>query len=887
VQGAEFSQAYRKGRWDGRKHLFSRTGAFPTGLLASVRAVLEKDGVEVQVDDWRIEPTPSERGFDLIGITFDPPYDYQLDACRKMVQAKQGIIKMGTGAGKTEVACAVTQYLGLNTLFIVPTRELMYQSQKRFIKRLGLSEREVGLIGDNNWCPGSLVTVATAATLESRLETQQCQDLLKSIDVLFLDECVEERAVISTEGGYRLAKDIQLGDKVLTHKGYRPVIRSSSHTKSGVKIYTEYGGCLTCSEEHPVAVWKDWRIQYIQAKDLSKDDLLLEVYKKGNIGVVPEFNVKRYVQGVFAGDGHWHTPNKVRWAYRKDKQWWETVFVKAILEAYPTAVITTSKNNRGDYNLIVEDPHFLSDLLELGFTCRQHKSKNLAVPTDFLNSYIGGIFDAEGYKTSDGAIAFQTTCETSQRIFLRYLRDWGLDARFCVCKKKNDKHNTGYRIYLANEYVDKFFYITNPLMTRKRPSPRRKNTLYSKGEDIVARRVLKELSSCGLSKVVLEKLSGTNLFRKKIPFSELRVLCNSILANPVLYAECIKKHSAAPILGVNVHTIYNKNQALDKERVNKLVAHLLSLVYFIYQFDAPEVCIRPRTIKFIEKEESIKTVEFEVQEDHTFVADGMLTHNCHRTGSDTYFTVATLCPAYYRFGLSGTPLYRSDGANLMLIAATGEMIADVGLKYLIEKGICAKANIIFDKITEPVLKKKTAYATAYKQGVSENPQLLKKVIEWTEICVDQGLGVLILCEEIQHGKLIDDALWTETSKLIPHQFIHGTEDTSVRRAAIESFDKRNLPVLIASTILDEGVDTKAIDVIILAGSRKSKIKTLQRIGRGLRGEKLIVIEFSNWAHKYLLEHSYQRLQDYKEEGCFPIHYSGPDASLVKKLWSES
>jgi superfamily II DNA or RNA helicase len=448
VQGAEFSQAYRKGRWDGRKHLFSRTGAFPTGLLASVRAVLEKDGVEVQVDDWRIEPTPSERGFDLIGITFDPPYDYQLDACRKMVQAKQGIIKMGTGAGKTEVACAVTQYLGLNTLFIVPTRELMYQSQKRFIKRLGLREREVGLIGDNNWCPGSLVTVATAATLESRLETQQCQDLLKSIDVLFLDEC-------------------------------------------------------------------------------------------------------------------------------------------------------------------------------------------------------------------------------------------------------------------------------------------------------------------------------------------------------------------------------------------------------------------------------------------------------HHSGSDTYFTVATLCPAYYRFGLSGTPLYRSDGANLMLIAATGEMIADVGLKYLIEKGICAKANIIFDKITEPVLKKKTAYATAYKQGVSENPQLLKKVIEWTEICVDQGLGVLILCEEIQHGKLIDDALWTETSKLIPHQFIHGTEDTSVRRAAIESFDKRNLPVLIASTILDEGVDTKAIDVIILAGSRKSKIKTLQRIGRGLRGEKLIVIEFSNWAHKYLLEHSYQRLQDYKEEGCFPIHYSGPDASLVKKLWSES
>ena len=446
VQGYEFSDAYRRGRWDGRKHLFKRaTGAFPTGLLTAVERALTASGVEYEVEDLRVEPTPSEAGFDLKGITFDPPYDYQLDTCQRMVKAKQGIVKAATGSGKTEIACAVTQYLGLSTLFMVPTRELMYQSQKRFIKRLGLSEKEIGIVGDGHWEPGSLVTVATIPTLESRLNTVECQDLIKSIDVLFLDEC-------------------------------------------------------------------------------------------------------------------------------------------------------------------------------------------------------------------------------------------------------------------------------------------------------------------------------------------------------------------------------------------------------------------------------------------------------HKTGSITYFTVATLCPAYYRFGLSATPLDRTDGANLMLIAATGDMITDIPLKYLVEQGVCARADIIFDKITEPVLKKNVRYNTAYKQGVSENPQLLSKVIEWTEVLTQAGLGVLILCEEIQHGKIIDDALWTKTSTMIPHQFIHGTEDMEIRKNAIQSFDNRNLPVLIASSILDEGVDVQTIDALILAGSRKSKIKTLQRLGRGLRGDRLIVVEFANFCHKYLLEHSYQRLQDYKDEECFPIHYSAPDLDLVKDLW---
>jgi superfamily II DNA or RNA helicase len=179
------------------------------------------------------------------------------------------------------------------------------------------------------------------------------------------------------------------------------------------------------------------------------------------------------------------------------------------------------------------------------------------------------------------------------------------------------------------------------------------------------------------------------------------------------------------------------------------------------------------------------------------------------------------------------------------------------------------------------------WTQAYKKGVVNNPNLLNLVVEWTKVFQQVGLSTLILCEEIEQGKAIDEALWSATGgQFIPHMFIHGSESTDVRTKALQDFGERRLPVLVSSTILDEGVDVPTVDALILAGSRKSRIKTMQRLGRGLRGDKLIAVEFANFTHDYLLRHSLQRYNDYKAEGCFPVHDSGPNLELVKKLWEK-
>jgi superfamily II DNA or RNA helicase len=447
VEGARFSKAFKKGKWDGRVHLFKyKTGKFPTGLLGIVTDVLDKDEIPYEVVDEREEPEIQGGGFELLGVKMEGKYSYQMDVCKAMIEAKQGVVKVATNGGKTAISAAVTNYVGLKTLFIVTTKDLLYQGRRQFQQYLGEDDREIGICGDGIWSPGKWITIATMDTLVSKLKQEKCQDLLSSVDVVFIDEA-------------------------------------------------------------------------------------------------------------------------------------------------------------------------------------------------------------------------------------------------------------------------------------------------------------------------------------------------------------------------------------------------------------------------------------------------------HHGGSDTWFAVLEQCSAYFRFAMSGTPLDRTDGADIRLIGNTGELIVDITNKQLVDLGVSAKANIVWDRVAEPSIDKGAPYISVYKQGVVKNDDLLKKVVDWTKVFFELDMSVLILAEELAQGRRIDDALWNETDGIfIPHQFIHGKEHSVVRKEALKDLSERNMPVLIASRILDEGVDVPSIDALICAGSRKSHIKTMQRLGRGLRGDKLIVVEFSNFCHRFLLEHSLQRYEDYQKEDCFPIHASGPDIDFVRDLW---
>lgn len=247
----------------------------------------------------------------------------------------------------------------------------------------------------------------------------------------------------------------------------------------------------------------------------------------------------------------------------------------------------------------------------------------------------------------------------------------------------------------------------------------------------------------------------------------------------------------------------------------------------------------------------------------------------HHVGSDSWYLVMRACNAFYRFGMSGTPLKRSDGADLRLIGVTGPLIFEVKNKELVERKISVQPVIHFLKITEPSLPTRMPYREVHKLGIVENPYRNNEICKAVAEFVEQGFSALIVVDEIMHGEILDKRLWTfKQRSFIPHQFINGREEMEVIHKALDDFRRGDLKVLIATSILNEGLDMPNIDVLALAGGGKAAITLLQRIGRGLRKggntDKLHIIDTADFQHKYLLRHSLQRMKEYKEQDCFEI-----------------
>lgn len=142
---------------------------------------LKSHYISCAVIDERVAPEPQRNPINLRGIE---PRDYQIDSARAAVQYVRGILDMGTGAGKTEVACAIIQYLGLPTLFIVNKKALLLQTKERFEKRLGI---EVSTFGDGKYELGE-ITVASIQSLNKYLPDIK-KELNNYFQVVFVDEC--------------------------------------------------------------------------------------------------------------------------------------------------------------------------------------------------------------------------------------------------------------------------------------------------------------------------------------------------------------------------------------------------------------------------------------------------------------------------------------------------------------------------------------------------------------------------------------------------------------------------------------------------------------------------------------------------------------------------
>ena len=181
IPGARFSEAFIKGRWDGRKRLFSSTTyQFPTGLCEDVRKILKNYKIKFEFDFRK----PQIKQFDVDFEFPHPLRDYQIEASECLIGAVRGIMVMGTGGGKTLTALKVIQHYGVRSLFLVNTKEALYDTIRA--AESCFPKEKIGILGDGKSKEGGLVTISTVASMYRKVCLGDIPT--DTFDLIFLDE---------------------------------------------------------------------------------------------------------------------------------------------------------------------------------------------------------------------------------------------------------------------------------------------------------------------------------------------------------------------------------------------------------------------------------------------------------------------------------------------------------------------------------------------------------------------------------------------------------------------------------------------------------------------------------------------------------------------------
>ena len=332
ISGSQFS-TYAQLGWDGTKNLFNtRNNTFPTGLLRKAREVLYSLDYEVILEDTRVKPT----GFPIL-LKNVKLRDYQEECVKEMCRVGRGLIQVATSGGKTIITSALLANLGVNSLVIVPTKELLKQTSGELSKFLGI---KVGIIGDGEKEIGK-ITVATFQSLTTSKDVKKrkydpennrwrtvddkevvvrpdLKDYLDKVECVYSDECFPTGTRVNTEKGYiDIAKIVNqklslnvwsfnLKKQIFELKPIVTYYKKKSPEKLA-KIMFGNHSVVRATLNHPFYVLRNNKIEKVKAEKLLVGDYVISMPRKGtskdNIPNALNDIQKQVVLGSILGDG--------------------------------------------------------------------------------------------------------------------------------------------------------------------------------------------------------------------------------------------------------------------------------------------------------------------------------------------------------------------------------------------------------------------------------------------------------------------------------------------------------------------------------------------------------------------------------------------------------
>ena len=180
LDNPEYYKKEKMGKWTGntpqRIWLFEKMGDelwLPFGCVRDIWNICGRNA------SWNIQISPIRHVEYQSCINL---YDYQEKAVNEAIKAKNGVLVMPCGSGKTQCGLEIISRIGGRALWLTHTQDLLNQSKKR--AESVLSQMGYGSITAGKADVGTSITFATVQTL-SKLDLSQYRD---QWDVIIVDE---------------------------------------------------------------------------------------------------------------------------------------------------------------------------------------------------------------------------------------------------------------------------------------------------------------------------------------------------------------------------------------------------------------------------------------------------------------------------------------------------------------------------------------------------------------------------------------------------------------------------------------------------------------------------------------------------------------------------
>lgn len=248
----------------------------------------------------------------------------------------------------------------------------------------------------------------------------------------------------------------------------------------------------------------------------------------------------------------------------------------------------------------------------------------------------------------------------------------------------------------------------------------------------------------------------------------------------------------------------------------------------------------------------------------------------HRAGGTEYSEVLKEIPAGARFIVSGTALENTDPIkNMIITAMSGRRLAKVTNKEMIEAGH-SQAPVIHMKLNDVFVPNKCFnYDAEMEECIFRSEKRKQDIIDWIKEGPGKDVVTAIAFNELEHGTRLHWFLTKAFPELVV-EIVHGKDPD--RKEKLKSFKRKEIDVLVCSTIVQEGFDTDVIGSMVYAIAGKSSIRLKQFLGRGMRhdgiSKEFHVLDWWDYG-KYIGKHSGTRLKIYQTEG-FEVKYYYPE-----------